>query len=124
MKSFFIGIGYGVLTIFGLILTVSFILALVFNSTDMQESTIALMSVVCAFIAVFVGGIFAGANAHKNGLLVGICTSAIFTLIVLLVKWLGFEGSLSNVQWLYHLAFLFVCTLGSIIGVNSVRTQQ
>ncbi|BBP91181.1 hypothetical protein BsIDN1_47990 [Bacillus safensis] len=50
--------------------------------------------------------------------MIGAVTSIIFSLTVFLFQYLGFGKTFSPEQFIYHGAFLGICMLGGMIGVN------
>jgi putative membrane protein (TIGR04086 family) len=67
----------------------------------------------------FIGGFITGAKGKTKGWLLGLCTSIVYSFVVFLVQYLGYSKSFSNHQMFYHLIFLGVCVIGSIVGVNA-----
>jgi putative membrane protein (TIGR04086 family) len=118
MTRFARAVLYGVITIFLLVTVVSFVLSLILTFTSAQESSFTWVVLICSFLSVFIGGLVAGGKGKERGWLVGGFTSMLFTLIVFLFQFLGFDHLFTAQQWLYHLGFLIVAMLGGIIGVN------
>jgi putative membrane protein (TIGR04086 family) len=118
MTRFAQAVFYGVVTIFLLATVVSFVLSLILKFTNAQESSLTWLVLICSLLSAFIGGFVAGGKGKERGWLVGGFTSLLFTLIVLLFQFLGFDQSFTAQQWLYHLGFLVVAMLGGIIGVN------
>ena len=109
---------YGVTTIFALATIVSIILSLILRFTNAQESSLTWIVLVCSVISVFIGGIVAGGKGKERGWVIGGATGMLFTLIVFLFQFLGYDEFFGVKQWLYHLSFLIVAICGGIIGVN------
>ncbi|WP_044894673.1 TIGR04086 family membrane protein [Bacillus alveayuensis] len=109
---------YGMATIFVLALIVSFVLSLILKFTNASEATFAWIAFTCSLISFFIGGFVAGGKGQEKGWLAGGFTSVLFTLLVFLFQFLGFDELFTVQQWLYHLAFLIAAMCGGIIGVN------
>lgn len=99
----------------------SFIVALLVRYTHFTESLYSYITVAIGLLALFFGGFIAGIKRKANGLFVGICTGVLFTIIVFLIQFLGYDTSFTIKQSLYHLLYMIAAIVGSVIGVNSVR---
>jgi putative membrane protein (TIGR04086 family) len=117
-------IAYGVTTIFLLAIVISFLLALILKLTNYQESSLQWFINVCAFFAVFFGGLIAGGKGKERGWILGGATSLLFTLIVYLFQFLGLEQAFSVEQWGYHAGFLITAMVGGMIGVNIASSRS
>ncbi|MCA1031886.1 TIGR04086 family membrane protein [Bacillus timonensis] len=109
---------YGVATIFVIIFVFSLLFSLLLKFTSLQESSLSWVILVVSFLALFIGGFVSGGKGKEKGWLMGGATSVIFTLIVFLFQYLGYDSTFSSEQSFYHLVFMGVAVLGGIIGVN------
>ncbi|WP_226526343.1 TIGR04086 family membrane protein [Metabacillus niabensis] len=109
---------FGLITIFVMALVTSLIFSLLLKFTSLTESSITWLILGLSILALFIGGFVAGGNGKEKGWLIGGITAILFSLIILLFKFLG-HGEIFSVQELmYHGGFLLVAMLGGIFGVN------
>ncbi|WP_216774523.1 TIGR04086 family membrane protein [Metabacillus halosaccharovorans] len=109
---------FGLITIFVMALVTSLIFSLLLKFTSLTESSITWLILGLSILALFIGGFVAGGNGKEKGWLIGGITAILFSLIILLFKFLG-HGEIYSVQELmYHGGFLLVAMLGGIFGVN------
>src|SRR5690625_4514024 len=123
-QSFVRAILYGWITIFVVLLGSSFILALITRFSSISESTIAYISIALGFFILFCGGMIAGLKGKANGLIIGLFTGGGFTLMTFLVQYLGFDQFFSLKQLIYHVLYMLIAIVGSILGVNLVQTKN
>lgn len=109
---------YGVCTILIIVLGTSLLLSLLLRFTSLQESSITWIVLVISMFALFFGGLIAGGKGQEKGWLIGGATGLIFTLIVFLVQYLGYQTNFTLKQTLFHVAYILVAIIGGIIGVN------
>lgn len=112
------GILSGLLAIFVVMVVTSLLVSLMLTFTSMQESSFKWMIMILSFAALLLGGIISGGKAKERGWLIGAITAMIFSLTVFLFQYLGFGKTFSPEQFIYHGAFLGICMLGGMIGVN------
>ncbi|MCV9885247.1 TIGR04086 family membrane protein [Metabacillus halosaccharovorans] len=109
---------FGLITIFVMALVTSLIFSLLLKFTSLTESSITWLILGLSILALFIGGFVAGGNGKEKGWLIGGITAILFSLIILLFKFLG-HGEIFSVQELmYHGGFLLIAMLGGIFGVN------
>jgi len=118
-KNSFSAILYGVITTFIIVLTFSIVLSLLLRFTSIQESSLTWIIVALSFLALFIGGFVSGGKGKQKGWLVGASTGLLFTLLVFLVQFLGYQNSFSIEQIAYHIGYIIVALLGGVIGVNT-----
>ncbi|GGB28441.1 TIGR04086 family membrane protein [Virgibacillus dakarensis] len=123
-KQQFIALLYGWIVILGLILVTSFILGLLLRFTGMNENTLSWVTLVVGLLALFTGGIVAGAKGKQKGWVIGSVTGLGFTLFTFLVQYLGYEQTFSLEQSLHHLGFIAAALFGGVIGVNMVVADE
>lgn len=109
---------YGVVTIFVIILTSSLIFSLLLRFTDVQESSLTWIILTLSFLALFIGGFISGGKGKQKGWMIGGGTGLLFTLLVFLVQFLGYQTSFTLEQMIYHIGYIVAAVLGGILGVN------
>lgn len=117
-KNSFAAILYGVITTFVIVLTSSIILSLLLRFTNVQESSLTWVILTLSFLALFIGGFVSGGKGKQKGWLVGGGTGVLFSLLVFLVQFLGYQSSFSIAQMLYHIGYIIIAVFGGVIGVN------
>src|SRR5690625_2248201 len=120
--SFFRAILFGWITILLTLLLSTFTIAVIVRFSSIQEVTVSYMTTIVAFICLFIAGFIAGIKGKKNGLVIGIVVGASFTLITFLIQYLGYDATFTTKQLLFHLGYIAICIIGSIIGVNMSPT--
>lgn len=118
-QRFFPAMISGILSIFIIILTASFILSLLVSFTSLTEQKLHWVVIAVGFVAMFIGGFIAGRKAEEKGLFVGGATALFFTVITFLIQFLGYDQSFTMEQYLYHSGYIVFAMIGGIIGVNS-----
>ncbi|WP_026558629.1 TIGR04086 family membrane protein [Bacillus sp. J37] len=109
---------FGLITIFVMALVTSLIFSLLLKFTSLTESSITWLILGLSILALFIGGFVAGGNGKEKGWLIGGITAILFSLIILLFKFLGHGEIFSMQELMYHGGFLLVAMLGGIFGVN------
>lgn len=113
---------YGWIVVLGIILLSSVVLALVLQFTAFDEPGLKWTTLIIGILALFLGGITAGAKEIK-GWLIGTTIGLGFTLLIFLVQYLGYQQGFSLEQSIHHLGFLAAALVGGIIGVNLIGGQ-
>ncbi|WP_175639820.1 TIGR04086 family membrane protein [Metabacillus schmidteae] len=114
---------YGLITIFAMALVTSLIFSLLLKFTSLTESSITWLILGLSILALFIGGFVAGGNGKEKGWLIGGITALLFSLIILLFKFLGHGQIFSMEELMYHGGFLLVAMLGGIFGVNTASSR-
>jgi len=114
---------YGLITIFVIALVTSLIFSLLLKFTNLTESSITWIILGLSIFALFIGGFVAGGNGREKGWLIGGITALLFSLIILLFKFLGYGEMFSMHELMYHGGFLLVAMLGGIFGVNMASSR-
>ena len=109
---------YGLITIFVMALATSLVFSLLLKFTDLTESSITWVLLGLSILALFIGGFVAGGNGKEKGWLIGGITALLFSLIILVFKFLGYGEIFTMEELMYHGGFLLVAMLGGIFGVN------
>ncbi|PMC39799.1 TIGR04086 family membrane protein [Bacillus sp. UMB0899] len=104
-------------------LVTSLIFSLLLKFTSLTESSITWLILGLSILALFIGGFVAGGNGKEKGWLIGGITALLFSLIILLFKFLGHGQIFSMEELMYHGGFLLVAMLGGIFGVNTASSR-
>ncbi|MFD1335360.1 TIGR04086 family membrane protein [Oceanobacillus iheyensis] len=115
---------YGWVSLFGILIISSFILALLLNFTEFSESALSLVTLIIGILALFIGGLIAGLKGKNKGWMIGAMIGVGFTLLIFLVQYLGYQQGFTLKQTAYHSLYLAVALLGGIIGVNLSGTEE
>ncbi|QDP40720.1 TIGR04086 family membrane protein [Radiobacillus deserti] len=118
VKPRIVSILYGWVTIFAVMLAASLILSLLLRFSSLGESTLSWTTLIVSIIALFAGGLMAGAKGKEKGWLLGGITGIGFTLFILLYQYLGYGTGFSLEQTFHHTGFLVSALFGGILGVN------
>ncbi|SFD62699.1 putative membrane protein, TIGR04086 family [Bacillus sp. OV194] len=108
----------GVATILVAIIISSLILSLLLRFTSLTESSLKWVTTGLSFLSLFIGGFLSGKKGKEKGILLGSGTALLFSLLVFLVQYLGYQTTFTSMQYMYHGIFLLLCMLGAIMGVN------
>ncbi|WP_102345437.1 TIGR04086 family membrane protein [Bacillus sp. Marseille-P3661] len=118
-KNSFMAMLYGVITIFIIVLSTSIMLSLLLRFTSIQETALTWPIMALSFLALFIGGFVSGGKGKQKGWLIGAGTGLLFSLLVFLVQFLGYQASFSIQQLLYHSSYILVAIIGGVLGVNT-----
>ncbi|MGX9932083.1 TIGR04086 family membrane protein [Virgibacillus salarius] len=114
---------YGWITVLGLILVASFILALLLRFTSFNEPTLSWVTLIIGLLSLFIGGMAAGMKGKEKGWMIGSVTGVGFTLFIFLVQYLGYQQGFTLEQSLHHMGYIAAALLGGSVGVNIVGPQ-
>ncbi|WP_307852199.1 TIGR04086 family membrane protein [Neobacillus rhizophilus] len=117
-KSFGTAILYGLIFIFAFASIASLIFSFVLRFTSAQESTLQYVVTALSFIGLFGGGFLSGGKRKEKGWLIGGVTGLIYSLIVFLFQYLGYDRLFSAEQVIYHTCYTLISMMGGILGVN------
>lgn len=109
---------YGILTILILVIIASFISSALLRFTSLQEGHFTWILLGFSFIAVFFGGLISGGKAGQKGWITGASTAILYSLLIFLVQYLGYNQGFDNQQLLIHAGYIFTAMLGGVLGVN------
>ncbi|WP_066194360.1 TIGR04086 family membrane protein [Gracilibacillus timonensis] len=118
------GAMYGSVCIFTLMIIASVILSFLLRFTSLGESTLSLAVLFLSFFALFTGGLIAGLKSKQKGIVVGLITGLLFSLIVCSYRFLGLGEAFSVVEIVHHAAFLLLAMIGAVIGVNLAKPEE
>jgi putative membrane protein (TIGR04086 family) len=97
------------------------VLSLMLWLSNFQEHSLSTAAFVIHAVAVLAGGFTAGRNTLRKGWLNGGSVGLVYTLIIMLVGFLGFDAGL-NLQSLLLLAICLAAgAIGGMLGVNMRR---
>lgn len=117
-RGFFPAILIGLTTILVLILTSSLVISLVLTFTSFTEHSVKWLVLGIAFGTMFIGGLISGGKAKEKGLLAGVLTALLFSLLTFLIQYLGYNSIFTSEQLMFHGGYLVAAALGGIVGVN------
>lgn len=116
-NSIFTGLLYSFISM-GVITIIVSILLLV---TSMKEDFLSVLIYFIHGISLMIGGYVTGKRIEQKGWYYGGITGIIYSLIVLLVGFLGFDSSMNLVTLAIIVLSFSSGALGGIIGVNSKK---
>lgn len=117
-SSFGMAVLYGVITIFIIAIVSSFIFSILLRFTSIEENSLEFIVTAISFATLFLGGCISGGKGKKKGWLVGGLTGLIYTLIIFLFQYLGYDQLFTLEQIIYHICFILTAMMGGILGVN------
>ncbi|ELK45731.1 TIGR04086 family membrane protein [Halobacillus sp. ACCC02827] len=122
MKKLLQGVlGYGVGSIFLLMITAAGVLALLLRFTSMEYGTLNQIALVTGLTILAVGGMLAAYKGEQKGWLSGGMTGVIFVSAMILFQ-IIFENTLISLPQLSYFGGLVLAAwLGGMIGVNLPR---
>jgi putative membrane protein (TIGR04086 family) len=111
---------YGVIAIFLLAIVSSLIFSLLLKFTSVQESSLQYVMTSISFLSIFIGGFITGGNGKEKGWMIGGSTGLVYSLIIFLFQYLGYDSLFSVEQIIYHICYILTAMMGGILGVNIV----
>ncbi|WP_101844411.1 TIGR04086 family membrane protein [Halobacillus sp. Marseille-P3879] len=119
MKKFLQGVlGYGVGSIFILMILFSAVLASLLRFTTMDTDTLNQLSLIAGLTILALGGLLAAYKARQKGWFTGLLTGLIFIVIMMLFQIIFENRWVSVAQLSYFGGLVLAATLGGMIGVN------
>lgn len=115
---------YGIITIFIVFIICSFIFSILLKFTTVQESSIQFIVTAISFITLFVGGFVSGGKGKQKGWLLGGLTGLVFSLIIFLFQFLGYDRLFNVEQLIYHTCYIITAMMGGILGVNMTNKSR
>ncbi|WP_408007057.1 TIGR04086 family membrane protein [Pseudalkalibacillus sp. A8] len=110
--------GFGLIVVLAIIMSSSFILSMILRFSSLTEQSFTWVILGLSIIALFIGGIVSGKKGKEKGWLLGAGTGLLFTIVVFLVQYLGYQIKFDPQQYLHHLGYLLASALGGMMGVN------
>ncbi|WP_223282565.1 TIGR04086 family membrane protein [Neobacillus kokaensis] len=117
-KSFGTAILYGLIFIFVFAAVCSLLISFIMRFTSAGESSLQYIVTAISFIALFGGGFLSGGKRKEKGWLIGSVTGLIYSLIVFLFQFLGYDRLFDAEQVIYHTCYTLIAMMGGILGVN------
>lgn len=117
-KSIGSSILYGIFTIFLLAVISSTIFSIILRFTSADESSLRFFITAISFIAIFAGGFVSGGKGKQKGWLLGGVTGLVYSLIIFLYQYLGYDRLFQFEQIIYHTCYILTAMMGGILGVN------
>jgi putative membrane protein (TIGR04086 family) len=124
VKHMLHSMGRGLAAILLLIMISSLVLSLLLRFTGLTESSLKWVTMGISFLTLFVGGFISGKKGQSKGWLLGGGTSLLFSFLVFLVQYLGYQSTFNSSQYMYHGIFLALSMIGGIMGVNLSSHHQ
>ena len=94
------------------------IFSLILRFTSTREISLQYVVTAVSFIALFGGGFLSGGKRKEKGWLIGGATGLIYSLVILLSQYLGYDRVFSAEQVIYHVCYILIAMMGGILGVN------
>lgn len=117
-RQFGIAILHGLIAIFLLEIVGSIIFSLILKLTSVQESGVQVVITAASFISLFAGGFLSGGKGKEKGWLLGGATGLLYSLVIFLFQYLGYDSLFDTEQLIYHTCFILIAMMGGILGVN------
>jgi putative membrane protein (TIGR04086 family) len=117
-KQFGMAILRGLMAIFLLEIVASFIFSSILAFTSAQESDLKVVITAASFVSMFAGGFIAGGKGKEKGWMLGGATGLLYSLIIFLFQYLGYDQLFTGEQIIYHTCFVLIAMMGGILGVN------
>ncbi|MEJ9211975.1 TIGR04086 family membrane protein [Bacillus smithii] len=109
---------YGVIAILIMAIASSLIFATILRLSQLTEHSIQLLVTIISFFSLFIGGYITGGKGKEKGLLLGAFTGIVYSSIIFLYQFLGYDSIFSLKQLIFHLGYIATAMLGSVLGVN------
>ncbi|NHM30447.1 TIGR04086 family membrane protein [Neobacillus terrae] len=117
-KSIGTSLLYGLIFILVFAVASSLIFSLILRFTSVREISLQYYITAASFIGLFGGGFLSGGKGKHKGWLLGGLTGFVYSLLVFLFQWLGFDRLFSGEQVVYHVCYILIAMMGGILGVN------
>lgn len=96
----------------------SLVFAFILRYTSAKEGSLQYVITALSFIGLFGGGFLSGGKRKEKGWLIGGLTGLIYTIVVFLFQYLGYDRLFSAEQVIYHTCYTLIAMMGGILGVN------
>ncbi len=123
-KSFGISMLYGLIFIFLFAALSSVIFASILKFSSVREMSLQYIITGLSFIGLFGGGFLSGGKRKEKGWLIGGVTGFVYSLVVFLFQYLGYDRLFSAEQVIYHTCYILIAMMGGILGVNLTTTKS
>ncbi|MET3682522.1 putative membrane protein (TIGR04086 family) [Alkalibacillus flavidus] len=118
MNNRFKAVLFGVLLVYGLMLSASFILALFVRFDWISTQSLDWLPFLISLTIMLLGGGLSGFRSSEKGWLSGVLVGVIYTVMIMLYQFLAHDVWLHDGQWLHFITFLLASISGGIIGVQ------
>ncbi|MBM7554644.1 TIGR04086 family membrane protein [Thalassobacillus pellis] len=122
-KDIWKALGYGLAIILILMLSSSFVLALLLRFTAIDANLLNWMSLILALLILFTGGATAGHRGQEKGWMYGLMTGGAFLVFIVLYQYLGLDKTVSLGQLPYLTGMVAAALIGGMLGVNIRSTS-
>ncbi|MGG3564597.1 TIGR04086 family membrane protein [Neobacillus rhizosphaerae] len=109
---------YGLIFIFAFAVISSLVFAFILRYTSAKEGSLQYVITALSFIGLFGGGFLSGGKRKEKGWLIGGLTGLIYSIVVFLFQYLGYDRLFSAEQVIYHTCYTLIAMMGGILGVN------
>lgn len=109
---------YGLIFIFLFAIVSSVIFSFILRFTSVREGSLQYVVTAVSFIALFGGGFLSGGKRKQKGWLIGGLTGVVYSFIVFLFQYLGYDRLFDFEQVIYHVCYTLIAMMGGILGVN------
>lgn len=117
-------IGISMLYIIGFILVLTLLSTALNYFNIIGKNTITVLKIIIPIISLFIGGYYIGKKSNKKGWLEGLKLSLIFSVILIIFNYLGFDNSFEIKNILYYLIIIISCIFGSMIGISKNTKEK
>jgi putative membrane protein (TIGR04086 family) len=76
------------------------------------------LTTALSFIGLFGGGFLSGGKRKQKGWLIGGLTGLVYSLIIFLFQYLGYDRIFNLEQLIYYICYTLISMMGGILGVN------
>lgn len=101
----------------------SLIFSLILRFSSTQETSLQFIVTAVSFVTLFVGGFISGGKGKQKGWLLGGLTGLVYSLIIFLFQYLGYDRLFDVEQVVYHTCYILTAMMGGILGVNISTTK-
>ncbi|QIZ11165.1 TIGR04086 family membrane protein [Priestia megaterium] len=109
---------YGLIFILVFAVICSLIFAFILKFTSAREVSLQYVITALSFIGLFGGGFLSGGKRKEKGWLIGGLTGLIYSIVVFLFQYLGYDRLFNAEQVIYHTCYTLIAMMGGILGVN------
>ena len=109
---------YGTFSIFVMAVIFSLFFSLLLRFTSLTESSLSYIILILSFLSIFIGGIISGGKGKRQGWLLGGGTGLLYTIIILLFQYLGFDSHFAAREGIQSGCDVRVAMMGGVLGVN------
>jgi putative membrane protein (TIGR04086 family) len=94
------------------------IFSFILRFTSVREISLQYIVTAVSFVGLFGGGFLSGGKGKQKGWMIGGLTGLIYSLIVFLFQYLGYDHLFTPEQFIYHICYTLIAMMGGILGVN------